>query len=261
MINKKVSRGFLAVAVMAALFIGSFTATFSEAGIKTWNATALTGGATRALDAIATASLTDGDRAISLVSGALYIHEYDSAATDAEASPDYIRPDDYATSGVWVQQTSPLDSTIAAGTIVGWFSTSPPTDFLECDGSAVSRTTYSDLFSEISDDFGAGDGSTTFNLPDLRGEFLRGWDHGAGTDPDAATRTDRGDTTTGDNIGTKQADEFKSHIHDADSNQVDGTTSGTFRIGSGTQQQNDTNATGGNETRPTNVNIMWCIKY
>lgn len=65
----------------------------------------------------------------------------------------------------------------------------------------------------------------TFLLPDDRGRFLRGWDHGAGTDPDAASRTDRGDGTTGDNVGTLQADENKSE-------------SGSFDIPAGTSNPN-----------------------
>jgi len=52
-----------------------------------------------------------------------------------------------------------------------WGATSPPTGWLLCDGSAVSRTTYSALFGVISTGWGVGDGSTTFNLPDLRGRF------------------------------------------------------------------------------------------
>lgn len=49
-----------------------------------------------------------------------------------------------------------------------------PDGYLYCDGSAVSRTTYSELFAAIGTIYGAGDGSTTFNVPDLRGYFLRG---------------------------------------------------------------------------------------
>lgn len=90
---------------------------------------------------------------------------------------------------------------------------SVPTGFLECDGSAISRGTYASLFAVISTSYGAGDGSTTFNIPDLRGYFLRGYDHGAGEDPDAASRTDRGDGTTGDNIGTVQDHGIKDHFH------------------------------------------------
>jgi microcystin-dependent protein len=53
---------------------------------------------------------------------------------------------------------------------------------LFCDGSTVSRTTYAELFSAISTVYGSGDGSTTFNLPDLRGEFIRSMDVGRGVD-------------------------------------------------------------------------------
>lgn len=60
-----------------------------------------------------------------------------------------------------------------------WLSTN---EYLICDGSPVSRSTYSALFSLISTTWGVGDGSTTFNLPDLRGEFLRGLDGGRGVD-------------------------------------------------------------------------------
>ncbi len=149
-----------------------------------------------------------------------------------------------------------------SGTVKAWPTDSVPTGYLECDGSAVSRATYPNLFGEIAEIYGVGDGSTTFNLPDYRGEFLRGYDNSSGTDPDAATRTDSGDgTTTGDNVGTKQADAFDEHTH---SNQLPGNTHG---ITTGTDQSvprsgnGTTGATGGNETRPTNVAVMWIIKY
>jgi len=56
----------------------------------------------------------------------------------------------------------------ATGTIVPWSTSTAPTGFLKCDGSAVSRTTYAALFAVISTTYGVGDGSTTFNLPDLQ---------------------------------------------------------------------------------------------
>jgi len=105
---------------------------------------------------------------------------------------------------------------------------------------------------------GVGDGSTTFNLPDYRGQFLRGWDNSAGTDPDAASRTDAGDgSTTGDHVGTQQVDAFKSHSHS-----VINATSNSMQAG-GSAVNSSTGAsgsTGGNETRPTNVNVLYCIK-
>ncbi|NBV42703.1 hypothetical protein EBR96_08055 [bacterium] len=58
-------------------------------------------------------------------------------------------------------------------------SLSPPDGWLECDGRAVSRTTYSALFSVIQTNFGSGDGATTFNLPDMRGRTMVGENRGS----------------------------------------------------------------------------------
>ena len=63
---------------------------------------------------------------------------------------------------------------VNTGTIMSWSNSTVPSGFLECDGSAVSRTTYSDLFGVISTDYGTGDGSTTFNLPDLQDKTMVG---------------------------------------------------------------------------------------
>ena len=63
---------------------------------------------------------------------------------------------------------------VETGTIIPFGSTTISSDYLLCDGSAVSRTIYSDLFATIGIVFGAGDGSTTFNIPDLRQRFVLG---------------------------------------------------------------------------------------
>jgi microcystin-dependent protein len=68
------------------------------------------------------------------------------------------------------------------GMISYFGNSSAPDGWLLCNGAAVSRSTYSDLFAAIGTTFGAGNGSTTFTLPDLRGEFLRGWDNARGID-------------------------------------------------------------------------------
>ena len=67
-----------------------------------------------------------------------------------------------------------IDSTIPTGTIFDYAGTSIPTGWLNCDGSAVSRTTYAALFAALDTTWGNGDGSTTFNLPDLRGRVTVG---------------------------------------------------------------------------------------
>ncbi|MCD4769663.1 MAG: tail fiber protein [Bacteroidales bacterium] len=82
---------------------------------------------------------------------------------------------------------------------------SVPDGWLLCDGSEVSRTSYDRLFNTISVNYGYGDNSTTFNLPDLRGRFLRGVDNGSGNDPDAASRTaSNAGGNSGDAIGSWQ---------------------------------------------------------
>lgn len=150
-----------------------------------------------------------------------------------------------------------IDSLVPIGTVITRVASAVPDGYLECDGAAISRTTYAALFALLGSIYGNGDTTTTFNLPDFRGSFLRGWDHGAGLDPDAATRTDRGDGTGGDVIGAKQADEIISHLHTAVV-AGSGSQSGSF----GTLAiAGNTGSTGGNETRPVNINVMFCIKY
>jgi microcystin-dependent protein len=65
--------------------------------------------------------------------------------------------------------------TTPTGAVTAFGGTSAPTGWLICDGSAVSRTTYSDLFAAIGTNFGSGDGSTTFNIPDMRGRVPTGY--------------------------------------------------------------------------------------
>jgi microcystin-dependent protein len=152
-------------------------------------------------------------------------------------------------------------SPFPTGSVIYHAANTAPTGFLKADGSAVSRSTYSDLFAAIGETYGAGDGSTTFLVPDLRGEFMRGWDDSRGID-------------SGRSFGSAQADELKSHNH------VSGVTTnndGTELYGAVTSgistndsySQNTTNgnrsgytsSTGGSETRPRNVALLACIKF
>ncbi len=69
---------------------------------------------------------------------------------------------------------------VPVGTVVSTVLTTAPSGWLLCDGSAVSRTTYADLFAGIGTTYGSGDGSTTFNLPDMRGRVAMGAGTGTG---------------------------------------------------------------------------------
>ena len=139
-----------------------------------------------------------------------------------------------------------------------WFGETPPTGSNEFDGSALNRTTYATLFALWGEIFGAGDGSTTFGTPDVRGLFPRFWDHGAGIDPDAATRTDRGDGTGGDHVGTTQADQNKAHTHTkgVSTNYALQPGGDSYYIANGPAVQ--TGSSGGDEARPGNIAMMLC---
>jgi len=142
---------------------------------------------------------------------------------------------------------------VPAGSVIYTAANTAPTGFLKANGAAVSRTTYSDLFTAIGTTFGTGDGSSTFNVPDLRGEFLRGWDDTRGIDGSRA-------------FGSAQADELKSHSHTLDLRFNDSSTPRSFvRASSSANPQTSaggpTNATGGSETRPRNIALLACIKF
>lgn len=135
------------------------------------------------------------------------------------------------------------------GAVMPFARATAPTGWLKANGAAVSRTTYNALFTAIGTTFGIGDGSTTFNLPDMRGEFVRGLDDGRGVDAGRA-------------IGSAQADMLKSHNHTYNVTQVTtgaGTVSEPLPTDSSASTK-ATNAQGGAETRPRNVALLYCIK-
>lgn len=158
-----------------------------------------------------------------------------------------------------------------SGVIKIWSTSVAPSGYFECNGQAVSRTIYSKLFSVIGTTYGNGDGSTTFNLPDLRGMFIRGWDNGRGLD----TQVNRA-------FGTVQLDTFASHTHYMFANQVinhgpypSSLTQVPFRE-DGSDEKNEYTMRGTNvaatigltsssgnstETKPVNINLMYIIKY
>nr|NLU60037.1 hypothetical protein [Pseudomonas sp. BIGb0427] len=93
-----------------------------------------------------------------------------------------------------------LDNNTPPGTIVYFASNTPPPGYLKANGAVISRTTYAALFAAIRVFGGAGDGHSTFNVPDLRGEFIRGFDDGRGVDP-------------GRLIASIQTSQNASHVH------------------------------------------------
>jgi microcystin-dependent protein len=166
-----------------------------------------------------------------------------------------------------------LDATKLAltGSVVWFAGLSVPDGWLIANGAELSRTVYAELFAAIGTAHGNGDGSTTFNLPDLRGEFIRGFDNGRGVD-------------AGRLFASAQTDAFQEHWHEhyAQAQNVD-VTGGTDNApnqraafdwdtpmvdGSGRTPTRNTIAAPGfgtprtaSETRPRNVALLGLIKY
>lgn len=203
-----------------------------------------------------------------------------------------------------VYSTSEVDSlmsgvsSVVTGTIVAIATTTVPSGYLKCNGSLLNVSAYPELFAALGRRFGGSSGNGTFRIPDLRGEFIRGWDDGRGVDNNRV-------------LGEHQNESFKRHSHSGSTNSTGnhkhtGSTSsagkhthtvwftydgagGTSYIG-GTRTGGSTykhtssssgshkhsmslnnagkhshslniNDTGGSETRPRNVAMLYIIKF
>lgn len=198
----------------------------------------------------------DADAAGELTSGAVVAVEEGSGNADSQWM---LVTDGVITIGttslVFVRQGGAGQQ---AGEVCYFARNTAPTGFLKANGAAVSRTTYSALFAAIGTTFGVGDGSTTFNLPDMRGEFPRGWDDGRGVD-------------SGRTFGTAQTDAMQGHIHFTNSfthtnvytGNGGGSGSGGSQINTGSPISDGSNGTPRTaaETRPRNIALLACIKF
>lgn len=162
-----------------------------------------------------------------------------------------IDPSDNAASANWERISLDVSQYLPAGSVIHVAATTAPTNYLKANGAAVSRTAYAALFAAIGTTFGVGDGSTTFNLPDLRGEFLRGWDDGRGVD-------------SGRGMGSGQEQGVQPHAHTTGTalfNSNSPTAYAGYPDDNATRPRSISNSTAGGETRPRNVALLACIKY
>jgi len=169
--------------------------------------------------------------------------------------------------GVLISDGSTWTTSVITGKVSYFAMSTAPTGWIKANGAAISRTTYDTLFAAIGTYYGAGDGSTTFNIPDLRGEFLRGWDDGRGLD-------------SGRSFGTVQGQDWKTlYLQDAgqasSSNYTHdvigikglskiGVNDGTLNLFMGNWANPSAHLNGywgGEEIRPRNVSLLACIKF
>ena len=165
-------------------------------------------------------------------------------------------------------------ASVPAGCVAHFAGSSAPTGWLKANGALVSRTTYANLFAAIGTTYGVGDGSTTFALPDLRGEFVRGLDDGRGVDSGQAL----GSAQAGANAshshgaGTLSAAYAGDHTHaialgysgvgGAGRVSADGLApTGTGSSGAHAHTISGSTATDGSEARPRNIALLACIKF
>lgn len=135
------------------------------------------------------------------------------------------------------------------GSIQMWAGYNIPSQWFHCDGSAISRTSYANLWNAIGSSWGNGNGLTTFNLPDFRGLFPRGVDAGRGIDPNR-------------NIGSFQDMSIQSHSHFISiQNETLAGGGSVLPCNRPGGIQVNTNAVGGTETRPKNLALYFIIKY
>lgn len=197
----------------------------------------------------------DGETALSageIQAGGIYEVVYSTALSGATGGWLVLNP---------TNVPEPAPQAVASGLIFAAGMSTVPTGWLECNGAAVSRTTYANLFAAIGVDWGAGDGSTTFNLPELRGEFPRGWDHGRGIDAGRAFASSQA-------VQTNRPTQLRSNVdatadfdtvtipESGESPEFD--TGGNANVGASTRTMAITMS--GTETRPRNVAVMFVIK-
>ena len=158
------------------------------------------------------------------------------------------------------------------GTVLWFAATSPPAGYLECDGASISRTAYAALFSAIDTTFGQGDGESTFAIPDLRGEFIRGVDNGRGADSGRTFGAAQGfalENITG-TMTMRQLSATGRIVYQSSGvfeNAYTTETLTTLAYGSSEYPMTEVSfdasnvASTADETRPRNVALLPCIKY
>lgn len=164
------------------------------------------------------------------------------------------------------------DLLVPPGTVVAFAGDAAPAGWLLCDGAAVSQAMYPALFRAIGTAHGSGGAIGMFNLPDLRGRFVRGVDRGAMRDPDRAGRTAaNAGGNAGDTVGSLEAGQIQAHSHVIPISSCPG--SGFYGVEAG-GQSNQTSAAdvprcissrqtfngGGSETRPVNIGLNYIIR-
>jgi microcystin-dependent protein len=187
-----------------------------------------------------------------------------NAVTSAKIATDAVTSAKIANGAVTQDKLNSSVTLVPTGAVMPFAMNAAPSGWLAANGSAVSRTTYAALFAAIGTTYGAGDGNSTFTLPDLRGYFVRG----SGTNVDG---------TASGTFGAKQTDGVGSHNHTYNyasatyqtitgENSWPGTrpdhtlVNGVYPLSGGSASTSSQSPAGTTETRPRNIAMLYCIK-
>ena len=196
---------------------------------------------------------------------------WDSTATAADDGYTIVKPTAITGAGRWIRASGG----VPAGSTMAWWTDTLPAGYIHTRGQSLVTTDFPRLFAVLG--YAYGGSGLAFNVPDTRGEFLRGTANGSANDPDRAARTG------GDSVGSTQGWAIQSHLHSAPAvssssfdyllggqsfsgpSRVTGLADGGIGGTTGTEVLSISTSvtigsTGGNQTTPTNINTNWIIK-
>ena len=150
----------------------------------------------------------------------------------------------YNDNGLWKTLNVKVTDTLPVGTIIPYAGTTIPSNYMLCEGQALSRIEYDILFSAIGTTYGAGDGTTTFNLPNLKGRVITGIDS---NDTDFDTLGEKG----GEKTHTLTLEEMPKHSHQFSFDQTPGSNIGVVQVGGASGWLKDTTTRGNDQ--PHNI--------
>lgn len=255
----------------------SAVATQAQTALNTANAATATANAASAtangIAATATTALTNSTNAVNTANTAnTTANTANSTANTANTTANSALSTANAATSTANTALSTAQALNPTGMVIWVAMSNAPAGFIKANGAAVSRTTYAALFAAIGTTFGSGDGSTTFNVPDLRGEFIRGWDDGRGVDSGRGFGSSQSKATAAPTTPfTGSTNTVGDHSHSWGGIGGSGGNNAAFGSGYGVTSNSTggagshshsvtVNGGGDAETRPRNVALLACIK-